>query len=184
VQPPTLPLHAGEDVGHEHDVDGLANLRQHQPAHLPIAQVGGQQQDALAREAPLHDAGVAGHALDEKGGLRRCPRRELQEVHPCRKMGGDHLERQTANLRRALGDVENDGEVRPRRPQVFRVEAIVDARQPAAPTVHRPARKRACEGESRGKPHARGRGGHCAREPIARRHFLLHGGYPKGIDDW
>ena len=42
-------LDAREDVRHEHDVDRLLHLRQHQAAHLPVAEVRRQQQDALAR---------------------------------------------------------------------------------------------------------------------------------------
>jgi hypothetical protein len=59
VEAAPRPLDRRINIGHEHHVDRLPNLSEHQAADLPVAEVRGQEENSLAPGPPLENVLVA-----------------------------------------------------------------------------------------------------------------------------
>src|SRR5262249_9739390 len=108
-------------------------------------------------------------------GLLRRTAREVQEVEPRTRVAPDHLVSDALDLRRARRLPEDRRDVRPDRRAVLRAQAEVGPADGSREGVGDRPRDVPGEEEGAGKPDVRGRGGDGPDEPIAARHFFLHG---------
>ena len=156
---------------------GWLTCGQHEPADLPVAQVRGQQENALPRRAapprcsssPSRSRPGAPRLLG--GRVAKC--RKSTQAAKCEH---DHLERQAAHLRRLLRQPADDRRGWRARPAdtwaaAGSRRARASAAHGASATAGTARRRRASR-----EPHARRRRGDRAGERIARRHFSCTGG--------